>query len=726
VAPEDLTVTDIDGLMPHHRQLVEASAIDVGVATEAGVRSVTSPGQLPDGLRWLGRHRGALPGLVFLWTGIDGRDVPQYRPDEPVALTEGDIRKYLWPTGADLVVWVHPRMACLELTDVTELVVVEGTKQYLAAVSAAGPGRLVVGISGCSGWLGDGVPLPELAELPVAGRRVVVIFDADLAANRAVWNAGDALGRHLGALGATEVVYVRLPAGRKAGLDDYLASMPAAQRPEVFDRLVARADGIGRAPARARRASVGSIPQEFNNNNSPEEELDSFDDVRDEPGHRVLDDLVGFVRRFVAFTNPQQADAVALFVVHTYAVNVADSTPRLSVQSPEKRSGKTRLLELVELLARRAYLAASVSSSALFRLIEAHQATVLIDEADTIFARTRNGDPRNEDLRGLVNAGHRRGAVVIRCVGEGAALTTKAFPVFGPVALAGIGQLPDTIHDRSIVIALRRRRPDETVESFRRRLHEAEARALARRVAAWVHRQHHQLAHHIPEMPTGLIDRTADAWEPLLAIADVAGGDWPTVARDAAIALSYTQAAGDETDGQRLLADIRAIFDNATSDRMWSATIVEKLNALDEAPWGGWHRGGGFATRDLARLLRGFDIRSRDVRVGETNRKGYYFADFEDAWSRYPTHAAAPSPGSATSATSATPQVAPTRDVADVADVAAHAGGVAVNDDTAAAETLDRLERGFGPLTDEDPDDYARRLNPGELGPIDRNDGTWF
>src|SRR4029450_5749141 len=106
-------------------------------------------------------------------------------------------------------------------------------------------------------------------------------------------------------------------------------------RPEVFDRLVARADGIGRAPARARRASAGSIPQEFNNNNSPEEELDSFDDVRDEPGHRVLDDLVGFVRRFVAFTNPQQADAVALFVVHTYAVNVADSSARTSAHSPD-------------------------------------------------------------------------------------------------------------------------------------------------------------------------------------------------------------------------------------------------------------------------------------------------------------------------------------------------------------------------------------------------------
>jgi hypothetical protein len=664
---------DLDiGLEGLHRELLERAAIDLDIAIEAGVRSVTTADHLPDGLRWLRRHQGAVPGLLFPWKDMNGGHVDQYRPDEPVTITEGDTRKYLWPTGADLVVWVHPRMAELDTGEVTELVVVEGTKQYLAAVSACGPGRFVVGISGCHGWMADGVPLPEIAALPVRGRRAVVVFDADLSANRAVWNAGDALGRHLDVLGATDVAYVRLAAGRKAGLDDYLAVVPADQRREVFDRLLASAGGIGRAPARDRRSAA--TPEESEDGPG---ETDRFDDVPDEPGLQVLDDVVGFLRRFVAFPVDHQVEAVALWIVHTYGVDVIDTTPRLVVRSPEKRSGKTRCLEIVELLARRAVLAANVSSPALYRLIEANRPTFLIDEADTIFGKARGGDPRNEDLRGIVNAGHRRGVFAIRCVGEGASITVKRFDVFGPVALAGIGELPDTIEDRAVVIRLRRRRPGDQVESLRRRLHESEARVLGRRIAAWMHRHQDEFHDHIPAAPSGLTDRALEAWEPLLTVADIAGGDWPTRARKAAVGLKGDSVEGDATDGVRLLADIRAIFTEATGDRMWSATIVEKLNALEEAPWSGWHRGGGFATRDLARMLREFDIRSRDVRIGDTNRKGYYFSDFEDAWSRYPTDSPAPAPGSATSATSATEQASTTRDVADVADVALHGGSSA-------------------------------------------------
>jgi hypothetical protein len=227
------------GLLEQHAAKLAESAIALDVASEAGVRSITTPDQFPEGLRWLGRHRGALPGLLFPWTDLNGGHVDQYRPDQPVALTQGDTRKYLWPTGANLVLWVHPRMT--QRTDPAELVIVEGTKQYLAAVSAAGPDRFLVGISGCYGWMADGVPLPELATLPVAGRRAVIIFDADLSANRAVWNAGDDLGRHLGVLGATEVAYVRLAASRKAELDDYLAVVPVEQRHEVCNRLLATA-----------------------------------------------------------------------------------------------------------------------------------------------------------------------------------------------------------------------------------------------------------------------------------------------------------------------------------------------------------------------------------------------------------------------------------------------------------------------------------------------------
>jgi Protein of unknown function (DUF3631) len=320
--------------------------------------------------------------------------------------------------------------------------------------------------------------------------------------------------------------------------------VPAAQRPEVFDRLVASAGGIGRAPARDRRTTTAEESE-----SDDEEGAERFDDVPEEPGHQVLDDVVKSLRRFVAFPVDHQAEAVALWIMHTYGVDVIDTTPRLVVRSPEKRSGKTRLLEIVELLARRTVLAANVSSPALYRLIEATHPTFLIDEADTIFGKVRNGDPRNEDLRGIVNAGHRRGVFAIRCVGEGASITVKRFDVLGPVALAGIGELPDTVEDRAVAIRLRRRRPGDHVESLRRRLHESDARGLARRIAAWVHRHQDELRDHIPTAPAGLTDRALEAWEPLLTVADIAGGTWPARGRKEAVGSRVTRSKTTQPRG---------------------------------------------------------------------------------------------------------------------------------------------------------------------------------
>jgi hypothetical protein len=150
------------------------------------------------------------------------------------------------------------------------------------------------------------------------------------------------------------------------------------------------------------------------------------------------------------------------------------------------------------------------------------------------------------------------------------------------------------------------------------------------------------------------------------------------------------------------------MFDGA--DRMSSAALAEKLAGIEEAPWGDW-RGKPIDARWLARKLRPFGVAPKAVRIGDTTPRGYTAEDFHDVWTRY-----LPSP-SATSATSATPLASP---VADVADVALHDG----DNGQHAADALDLLEQAFGPL--ESPDDYARRMNPGELGPIDRNDGTWF
>src|SRR5713101_8306882 len=103
-------------------------------------------------------------------------------------------------------------------------------------------------------------------------------------------------------------------------------------------------------------------------------------------GSAILDDLRAFLCRFVAFPEPEQADAVALWIAHSHAVDGFDCTPRLSIQSAEKRSGKTRLMDLCGLLVRSPVSTASITSASLFRLVGAGPVTLLVDEIDTVFS----------------------------------------------------------------------------------------------------------------------------------------------------------------------------------------------------------------------------------------------------------------------------------------------------------------------------------------------------
>jgi hypothetical protein len=236
----------------------------------------------------------------------------------------------------------------------------------------------------------------------------------------------------------------------------------------------------------------------------------------------LLNEVRDFIRRFVVLDD-HQADAVALWVAHTHVFDAFGCTPYLAITSAEMRSGKTRLLEVLELLVREALQTANISDAALFRVIAERSPTLLIDEVDAIFnARER------EELRGLLNAGYRRGAVAHR-MGGANARTLETFPVFCPKAFAGIGDvLPPTLLDRSVPIRLQRRTRDEKVERFRRRHVEPEGHMLRDRLADWLEPQREYLAEQFPHLPEELDDRAQDVWEPLLAIADLAEG-----ARDA-------------------------------------------------------------------------------------------------------------------------------------------------------------------------------------------------
>ncbi|MEV0443985.1 DUF3631 domain-containing protein [Streptomyces spectabilis] len=356
-------------------------------------------------------------------------------------------------------------------------------------------------------------------------------------------------------------------------------------------------------------------------------------------GAALLDEVEAFHRRFNVFPHEAAYVAVALWDAHAHLLDCFDSTPRIAFLSPEPGSGKTRALEIVETLVPQPMTAVNASAAALFRSVSSGNGkpTILFDEIDTVFG-PKAGD--NEELRGFLNAGHRRTGVTYRCIGDGGQQTVQAFPSYCAVAVAGLGSLPDTILSRSVIVRMRRRARNEKVEPFRARVHEAEGHKLRDRFAAWAEHARGFVMGAWPEMPDGVADRPADVWEPLLAVADAVGGHWPERARAACVTLVTASRANDKGSiGVRLLTDLR---DHVMTgiDRLPTVAILDRLNSMDDAPWADLG-GKPLDNRRLSKMLAEYmtadnePIASRNIKTGASVLKGYYTADLHDAWQRY-------------------------------------------------------------------------------------------
>ena len=271
-------------------------------------------------------------------------------------------------------------------------------------------------------------------------------------------------------------------------------------------------------------------------------------------GAELLADVHQFLGRFIAYPSAHAHTAHMLWIAHAHAMEAWDSTPRIAFLSPEPGSGKTRALEVSEILVPNPVEAVNVTPAYLFRKVGAEEGapTILCDEIDTVFGPKAKD---NEEIRGLLNAGHRRGAVAGRCVVRGKTVETEEIPAYCAVALAGLGWLPDTLLSRSTVIRMRRRAPTEKIEPYRRRDQIEQGHELQNRLAGWAAAKGKILYAMRPAMPNGIGDRNADVWEALFAIADAAGGAWPKSARKAAVALIAAGREEEPSLGIRLLGD---------------------------------------------------------------------------------------------------------------------------------------------------------------------------
>jgi hypothetical protein len=388
-------------------------------------------------------------------------------------------------------------------------------------------------------------------------------------------------------------------------------------------------------------------------------------------GATLPDDLSATLSRFVILPK-WAAETLALWVLHTYAFELREVSTYIGIESPEKRCGKTTLLEVLSKLVNRPIVAANISSSAFFRVIEETRPTLLIDEADTFLQG-------NDELRGVLNTGYRRdtgfvwrvtqqaqkigGAENVQgyieaessplppsdepppgntpVVREPKSLATRhsslvTFSCWCPKAIAAIGRLPDTLADRCIVIRMQRKTADEECE----RLRSLDGAALRRRCVQFVMEHGDGIGGARPEIPDELNDRAADIWEPLLALADLAGGDWPKKAREAAI--SFSTNSQERNPLGSLLFDIFVLFSMHQAKKMFTRDLVDGLNGtFTDRPWSELTRirtveaRQGVTEKWLAQQLRPYGIRPITIRVEERVGRGYLYDEFLDIFRRY-------------------------------------------------------------------------------------------
>jgi putative DNA primase/helicase len=590
-------------------------------------------------------------GLRWRWKGLPsprplyGLDRLAERPDAPVVICEGE-------KAADAAAQVFPDCVCL-------------TSCGGASAAAKSDWRPLAGRRGfhwpdaddCGLKYANEVAhiLSSLAspcDLPIIDAMALASTTADGGNREPVegWDAADALAEwpDIVALRSAALALAKPFAAAHAAVED----VKPAPDETAIERRIAELNALSQIKYAVARNSAArelhipvSLLDKLVKGKRPEEDVGqgrpiSFPVIEPWPepidGAKMLDELVAALRRYVVLTN-LQADAVALWIVLTHVHDAFDVSPRLVVKSPQKRSGKTTLFSVLGRVVARPRVASGITSSALLRVIEVHCPTMLIDEMDALMGRDKE---MSEALRGLMNAGFSRAFATLTMTvkaGDGG-YEPREFSCWAPLALAGIGDLPETVRDRSIEIEMKRKLASETVKRLRRR-DGADLNEIARKLARWSQDGVNKLHRAEPKMPDGLNDRAADAWEPLVAVADLSGGDWPNRARAAALALSGDDLAGAKDEGidTMLLWDIRDAFARRGTDKLSGETLTAYLTGLEGRPWAEWKNSKSLTKNQLSRRLKKYGVVSCAIELGgdEGRLKGYRLEDFEDAFARY-------------------------------------------------------------------------------------------
>lgn len=345
--------------------------------------------------------------------------------------------------------------------------------------------------------------------------------------------------------------------------------------------------------------------------------------------HLLMEDVIAVVKNYVVLLE-HDALAVALWVINTWCYSNFQRCPLLLINAPERECGKTQLLKVVEKLVFRPMETTNVTLAALFRVITNYAPTLLIDEADTFM------DGKSE-MAGVVNKGYEKGGFVLRVETVGKELVERAFPVYGPKAMAGImleRHLPGATMSRGIQIPLKRKTKDDTVQRLRA-ADPKDFKSLRSRILKFVLENKDTLSKGWEDFPEELSDRQQDNWEPLLAIAHCFGEEWYRRACKAALQNSG-ETAPIQPPSNQLLEDIREVLFIYEEKYIPSADLLTKLHEDPDMDWCTYNHGKPLSPRQLARFMGAYGVKPKTVRMKSNyTPKGYEVRDFEDAFARY-------------------------------------------------------------------------------------------
>jgi hypothetical protein len=368
------------------------------------------------------------------------------------------------------------------------------------------------------------------------------------------------------------------------------------------------------------------------------EQAETYEPFEQKPLAAILDDIVNVLQRFVVLPTyrkeliPSGFVVLALWVAHTYTFMYVETTPYLQLWSATMRAGKTTVLEILNELVSKGWLFSDTTVAAMSRKVDKDQPTVLYDEHDTANKELA------QELAGLFNSGYKKSGSRTVTVGTPGHFETQDLSQYCPKAFAGIGSetLRETLRDRAIPIELRRKKPSEKVERNRQRTRNLACAPIKVQIEGWADLPGLQnpLSVEVLDIPDQLDDRQQDCWEPLLAIADLAGGEWSQKARSAAITINANRQLL-VSHSEMLLSDIRTIFRAHPVDSMFTVTLLSRLHEMEDRPWGSIMAGDKpMNSRSLSGRLKDFNIKPKKVRRGETVLSGYKYEDFAEAFER--------------------------------------------------------------------------------------------